>query len=127
MLLLNEMHVREDLVYDKNTGHMIGYTNLGDMINHLIEFERAVKGNNESHVLAKSMMVMMVHGLFTTLRFPYVQFPCTKITGALLFHPFWQAVYRLERLGLKVNTCSDRDYKTSYVIPCFILGLGCYI
>lgn len=109
VLLLDEMHVREDLVYDKNTGHMIGYTNLGDMTNHLVEFECAVKGNNnESSVLAKSMMVMMVRGLFTTLRFPYVQFPCNKITGALLFHPFWQTVYRLERMGLKVNTVLDR-------------------
>ena len=54
--------------------------------------------------LAKTMMVMMVRGLFTPLRFPYVEFPCNKVTGALLFHPFWKAVYRLERMGLKVMT-----------------------
>ena len=29
LLLLDEMHVREDLVYDKHEGELIGFTNLG--------------------------------------------------------------------------------------------------
>ena len=93
ILLLDEMHIREDLVYDKHTGKMIGFTNLGDINNHLLAFEHSMEGNkHEENVLAKSMMVFMVRGLFTPLRFTYVQFPCSKVTGDLLFHPFWQAV-----------------------------------
>ena len=48
------------------------------------------------------MMVFMVRGLLSRLRFPYVQFACLSVTGELLFHPFWRAVSRLERMEFKV-------------------------
>ena len=100
VLLLDEMHIREDLVYDKCTGRMIGFTNLGDINNHLLAFERSVEENRtEGNVLAKTMMAFMVRGLFTPLRYAYAQFPCAKVTGDLLVEPFWKAVYRLERIG----------------------------
>jgi len=38
-LLLNEMYIREDLVYNKHTGQLIGFVNLGDINNHLLEFK----------------------------------------------------------------------------------------
>ena len=60
-----------------------------------------MQGEGE-RVLAKSMMVMMMRGLFTSLKFAHVHFPCERLTGDLLFHPFWQIVYHLERMGLKV-------------------------
>ena len=41
ILLLDEMYVKEDLVYDKHTGCVTGFVNMGD---HLLEFERSVKG-----------------------------------------------------------------------------------
>ena len=31
ILLLDEMHIREDLVFDKHTGAMVGFANLGDI------------------------------------------------------------------------------------------------
>jgi len=31
ILLLDEMHIREDLVFDKHTGAMIGFANLGNI------------------------------------------------------------------------------------------------
>jgi hypothetical protein len=52
--------------------------------------------------LAQAMMMFMVRGLFTPLRFAYPQFPCAKVTGELLFEPFWTAIYRLERMTFKV-------------------------
>ena len=54
--------------------------------------------------LAKTMMVLMVQGLFSSLQFPYAQFPCTDITGDMLYDPFWEAVRRIEACGLKVCT-----------------------
>ena len=105
VLLLDEMHIREDLVYDKHTGRMIAFTNLGDINNHLLAFERSVEENRtEGNVLAKTMMAFMVRGLFTPLRYAYAQFPCAKVTGDLLVEPFWKAVYRLERMGFKVSS-----------------------
>ena len=51
------------------------------------------------------MLVFMVRGLFSSLEFPYVQFPCTTISGDLLFDRLCQAIECIERIewcGLKV-------------------------
>jgi len=45
LLLLDEMHVREDLVYDKHEGELIGFTNLGDINDHLDAYEKAFSGD----------------------------------------------------------------------------------
>lgn len=106
-LLLDEMHIKESLVFNKHDGRMVGFIDLGDVNNHLLEFERSVeKGDDTLPVLANSMMVFMVKGIFTELRFAYAHFPCTSICGEQLFHPFWQAVFRLERMEFKVSNWS---------------------
>lgn len=56
-LVMDEVHVREDLVYDKYTGKLVGFVNLGDMNNHLLAFESALAGNSSTCPLAKSMLV----------------------------------------------------------------------
>ena len=98
------MYIREDLVYNKHTGRMIGFIDLGNINNHLLAFERSInEGEATTKPLAKSMLEIMVKGLFTPLKFPYVQFLCVNISGDMLFDPFWKAVYCLERTGLKVS------------------------
>ena len=104
-LLLDEMYIREDLVYNKHSGKLVGFVNLGDLNNHLLEFERSLQGERESDtpVLAKTMMSFMVKGVFTALRYPYAHFPSERLTRELLFQPFWEAVYHFERMGFKVT------------------------
>ena len=103
VLVMDEMHVKEDLVYDKHSGALIGFVNLGETNQHLLEFQKAIEGDNtDSEALAKPMFTFMVRGLCTRLEFPYAQFPCADVSAELLFDPFWEAVYRLERNGLKV-------------------------
>ncbi|XP_065916190.1 uncharacterized protein [Dysidea avara] len=102
-ILMDEMHIKEDLVYDKHTGAIIGFTNLGEVNSHLSAFENASK-TDDSHSLplANSMLVLLVRGLFTKLNFPYAQFPCTALTGDQMYEPLWEAIGRLELCGLKV-------------------------
>ncbi len=108
-LLMDEMYIKEDLVYNKHMG------SLGDINNHLLAFERSLQKNGEEdEVLAKAMMAIMVRGVFTTLRFPYVHFPCEKVTRELLFQPFWEAVCRLERMGLQVWSSCTRVGNTFF-------------
>ena len=109
LLLLDEMHIRQDLVFDKHTGEMIGFSNLGDINEYLVDFEKSVSDDNPPSLenapkLAKTMMVFMVRGLFSRLEFPYAQFPCADLSGELLYEPFWEAVCRLETCGFKVWT-----------------------
>ena len=40
ILLLDKMHVRQDLVYDKHTGAL--FCNLGDVSDHLSKFENSL-------------------------------------------------------------------------------------
>ena len=78
---------------------------IGNVNDHLLAFEKSVCDETYDNVdkLAKTMMVFMVRGLFTPLQFPYTQFPCKSVTGELLYQPFWEAVFRLERMEFKVD------------------------
>lgn len=37
VLLIDEMHIKEDFVYDKNTGALVGFASLGDTNEHLLK------------------------------------------------------------------------------------------
>eukprot|EP00731_Ephydatia_muelleri_P025383 Em0017g466a len=103
ILLLDEMHVRDDLVYDKHSGKMIGFANLGEVNNHLSQYEQLLQGDTAGGPqVAKTVVVFMVRGLFSKLQFPYAQFPCHTLAGSQLYDPFWEAVGRLENCGFKV-------------------------
>ena len=45
VILMDEMHIREDLVYDKHTGALLGFTDLGDINSHLNCFEQSLQAN----------------------------------------------------------------------------------
>ena len=101
-ILIDEIHIKEDLVYNKHDGRLTGFVDLGDLNNHLTRFEESLSNDSSSPVLAKSMLVFMVRGLFTKLQFAYAQFPCSSLVGEQLFTLFWKTVFHLERLGFKV-------------------------
>ena len=82
--------------YDKQSGSL--------MNNHLFTFEQSLDGSSNQTASAKSMLVFMVKGLFTTLQFPYTQFASTKLTGDSLFQLFWEVVKGIKGIGLKVCT-----------------------
>jgi len=98
------MYVKEDLVYNKHSGAFIGFRNLGNINEHLLQFQGSLEDDSSdtNEQLAKTMLVLMVRGLLSGLEFPYVQFPCATMTGDLLFDPLWKAIARIERCGLKV-------------------------
>ena len=104
VVVLDEMYIKEDLVYNKHTCALVGFSNLGDINDHLLQFQSSLESNSSKphEQIAKTMLVFMVRGLFSALEFPYVQFPCASITGDLLFDPVWTAIGRIERCGLKV-------------------------
>ena len=96
VLLLDEMHIREELVFNKHCGKLVGFSNLGCINSHLSRFEEALESEEESDSatpLAKSMTVFMVRGLFSNLKFPYAMFPCAKLVGEQLVPIFWECVF----------------------------------
>ena len=97
------MYVKKDLVYNKITGELVGFVNLGDTNMHIQAFERAItsesSGSTANEPLASTMLGIMVRGLFPRLQYPYAYFPSSNLTGGLLYDPFWEAVLRSETLG----------------------------
>ena len=83
-------------------GSLIGFTNIGDINGHLLEFERSLNGLEVEDRLDESMLVVMVRGLFSKVEIPYVQFPCVELSGDQMYEPLWNAVGRLERCGFRV-------------------------
>ena len=75
-------------------------------------------------LLAKCMLVIMIRGLFNSLKFPYCQFPATSTKGSQLFPLLRHCIFRLTRLGLVIVsvTCdgaSDNRHMFS------LHGVGC--
>ena len=45
-LLGDEIHVKEDLIYNKTNGELVGFVNLGDINEHLIQLEHQLLGDS---------------------------------------------------------------------------------
>ena len=89
IVLLDEMKVQSNLVFDKHTGELIGYVDLGDPnINY---------GNLEKQdEIATHALVFLVRGVCTELKFALAYFATTGVTSAQLMALFWEGVCILE-------------------------------
>ena len=52
------------------------------------------------------MLLLMVRGLFTQLKFAYAHFASSSLSEYNLYPIFWEAVERLRRCGFKVIGCT---------------------
>ena len=97
-LLMDEMKVKEGLVYNKYSGEIIGFTNLGDINDQLLQIEQG----GEQPTVAKHVLVLMVRGIMFKLEFPLAHFGTRDAAGDILFPIVWEAIRRLEARELKV-------------------------
>lgn len=90
------MKVQEDLVWDKNTGKLIGFIDLGDAnIN-----ESTI---TDSHKLASHVMVFIVKSVKNPMSFSFANFATSGASSAQIYLTFWKAVSILEiQCNLKV-------------------------
>ena len=58
-ILIDEMHIREDLVYFKHTGQLCGFANMGDIDEQLLTYEKVLNNSYDTspRPLAKTMMI----------------------------------------------------------------------
>jgi hypothetical protein len=52
--------------------------------------DKDVEDAEENDDIAKSMLVLMVRGVFTKLKFAYTQFPCASIRAYQLYDILWK-------------------------------------
>ena len=62
IVLFDEMYMKQCLVFEKCTGALFGFTDLGEVNNQLDEFEALLKNNSSSlqRPLAKTMVVKIL-------------------------------------------------------------------
>ena len=72
-------------IHDTYTGCLTGFIDIGDINCHLADYERQLSNDDIRDPLASSMLVLMVRGLFTTLKFAYTQFPCINLSQVLCY------------------------------------------
>ena len=89
VLLFDEMRVMSNLVLDKNSGELIGFTDLGDPNLNYGLLEKADE-------IATHALAFLVRGVCTELKFCLAYFATTGVTAAQLMPLFWEAVGILE-------------------------------
>ena len=88
VISFDEMKIQSGLVWDKVTGELIGYVDLGDPDTNFAVFEKVE--------LASHVLVLFVRGLYTDLKFALANFGTQGITSYALVPIFWKAVSILE-------------------------------
>ena len=79
----------KELVYNKHTGELTGFCDMGDINEHPLNLEKSyLEDTTTENTLATKIMVFMVRGLFINLTFPYASFPSSSLTGDQLVPHF---------------------------------------
>ena len=96
VLMLDELSVQDDLVYNNSTNELVGFVNLGDEVNEIFK-------KDASSTIATHALVFMVCGIATRLKFSLGYFATTTANSGMLFPLTWRAIGLCEGYaGLKV-------------------------
>ena len=95
------MKIQENLVWDKHTGELVGYVDLGDTEVNLAMFDKP-------DTVASHVLVIMVRSIINPFKFSLANFATTTASSSQLFVLFWKAVGILElscKLKVLAVTC----------------------
>jgi len=104
-ILLDEMKVKSGLVFNRHTGRMVGFVNLGSINDDLEAFQASLIAESERRKpeLAESMLVVMVRLLQKpSFTFPAAQYPTSSLSGAKIYPIVWDVVEALELNEIQV-------------------------
>ena len=103
-IVIDEMYIKEGLIFNKHNGCLIGFQDLGDTNNLLAEYENHHNENEGMFLrrpLARTMVVFMVQGLFTSLKFPMSNFLLQVLKKMICFCCFGRQYFNLPGLNCK--------------------------
>ena len=106
VLLFNEMKVQSNLVVDKVTGELIGFTDLGDLEMNFAVFDKTDE-------IARHALAFIVRGVSSPLKFCLAHFSTNGVTAAQLMRIFWEAVCILETSCNVWVICTTSDRASS--------------
>ena len=90
VLMFDEVKIKNNLVWDKHSGQLIGFMDLGDPDLNFVSAEKEIP-------LATHMLVIYLRGICTDLKYPFANFATTAVTSFQLLPIFWNSVFYLEK------------------------------
>ncbi|KAJ8023362.1 Transposable element P transposase [Holothuria leucospilota] len=112
-LLFDEMKIKSDLVFSKSSGKLVGFLNVGDVTQEMEQFEaRCTEGKVDSSCVASHVLLFMVRGLTSKLKFPVAYYFTTGAPGYQLYEMTFECISALRLLGLTV-LCLTSDGASS--------------
>lgn len=98
--MFDEIKIKDQLVYEKGTGRMIGYVELGDINQALASLGTEAKQSTASHVLC-----FMARALKSRTCIPVAHYATNAMTADQVYHMFWEVVAALELSNIHVRSC----------------------
>ena len=96
VLVMDEMNIKEDLVYDKHTGNITGYVNLGTTEQQLLLLEQ-----NKEACVATHILQFMIRRVSQKLDYPLAHFTSSNLISDHLFPIVWDVIAKLEGMDVK--------------------------
>ena len=93
VLLMDEMKIQENLVWDKHNGELIGYVDLGD-INYA--------AMSKVTTVAPHVLVFLIRSIVNPFKFSLANFVTDDISASQMFPLLWKAISVCEKGSLKV-------------------------
>ena len=93
------MKIQEDLVWDKYSGELIDFVDLGDIHTNF-------STQDDVKELAAHILVFLVKRIVNPLSYSLATFATTGVKSFQIMPIFWKAVLYLEKRGLKVVSCT---------------------
>ena len=103
-IMFDEMKVKSGLVFSRNTGQLVGFTELGQISEEISVLERSLEGALKEKPLATHMLCIMIRGYFKHFNLPIGLYPTNSVDAEQLFTIIWEAVHVVEAIGLHVHS-----------------------
>ncbi|XP_038052534.1 uncharacterized protein LOC119725265 [Patiria miniata] len=100
-VLFDEMKIKASLVYSVRSGAVVGFVDVGSIGNEILQFEKRCQDEDIS--IASHVLVLMVRGIFTSLRTPIGYYPSLGVSSHQLYPCMWEAIMLLEAAGFSVR------------------------
>ncbi len=97
-IVMDEMKIQSNLVFDKYSGDLIGFIDLGDPMTNFANLQ-------EEDTLASHALAFLVRGMCTDLKHVVAYFFTGNVTSFQLMPIFWKVVSTLE-LSVKLMVCA---------------------
>ncbi|KAE8740549.1 hypothetical protein FOCC_FOCC013930 [Frankliniella occidentalis] len=104
VLMGDEMYISQNLVFQKSTGKMIGYTSLNHIDKEVADLEKCIDNPDREmeEIIAEKVMVYMIKGISNGIKEVVATFTTGTLTANQLYVWTWQVIGALERSGIAV-------------------------